>query len=57
MSLTSMLFKAARLSADGRAVRRAIETGSPKPIARRAKNKVAGRLLGAFLGPFWRWPR
>jgi hypothetical protein len=38
-SLTSMLYKAARLSASGRAVRKGY-------IPRRAKNIVVGRTLG-----------
>lgn len=46
MSFTSALYKAARLSADARAIRRSIETGSPRPIIRRAKNRTVGRALG-----------
>lgn len=57
MSLTSLLFRAARASADLRAVRRSVESGSPKPALRRAKNKLVGRRLGGLLGPFWRWPK
>jgi muconolactone delta-isomerase len=41
-SMTSMLFKAARLSASARAV----ESGDPKKMERRAKNVVVGRALG-----------
>jgi hypothetical protein len=44
-SLTSVLFRAARLSASGRAVRRGT-------IARRAKNIVVGRALRRV--GFWR---
>ena len=51
-SMTSLLFKAARLAASGRAVRRSVETGSAKSIERRAGNIVKGRAL-ARLG-FWR---
>jgi len=40
VSLTSTLYKLARLSADIRAVR------SPASAARRVKNKAVGRLLG-----------
>ncbi len=41
-SLTSMLFRAARVSASGRA----IASGDPKRIGRRAKNVVLGKALG-----------
>jgi len=46
MSLTSTLFKLARLSADSRALR------SPASAARRVKNKAVGRLLAR--GGIWR---
>jgi muconolactone delta-isomerase len=46
MSLTSTLFKLARLSADARALR------SPASAARRVKNKAVGRLLAR--GGIWR---
>lgn len=52
MNLTRLLYRAARLSADGRAVRRSIATGSPRPIVRRAKNRLVGRALGR--GGVWR---
>jgi hypothetical protein len=42
MSITGKLFRAARLSAD----LKAITSGSPKKIVRRGKNKVVGRALG-----------
>jgi len=45
MTLTIWLYRLARLSADGRAVKCSIQTGSLKPLARRAKNKAMGRLL------------
>jgi len=51
-SLTSLMFRAARMSASGRAVRRSVEQGSAKPIERRAKNIAVGRLLGR--AGFWR---
>ena len=49
MRLTSWLFRAARAGADGDA----LASGKPDKIARRAKNKAAGRLLGR--AGFWRW--
>ncbi|MGH7747452.1 MAG: hypothetical protein ACREQ5_22235 [Candidatus Dormibacteria bacterium] len=45
MNLTGILYRAARASATARAVRRSIETGSPAPVLRRAKNKAVGRAL------------
>lgn len=45
MSITSALYRAARLSADARAVKRSVQTGSPKPIARRLANKLIGRTI------------
>ena len=50
MTLTSWLFRLARLSADTRAV----ASGRPDRIGRQAKNKLLGRLLGC--GGFWRRP-
>jgi hypothetical protein len=46
VNLTSLLYRAARVSADARAVRRSLETGSPRPVLRRAKNRTLGRALG-----------
>ncbi len=43
MSITSFLYRLARLSADMRAVERSVESGSPTPIIRRAANKLWGR--------------
>lgn len=42
VSLSSQLFKAARIADDVEAV----ESGNPKRIERRAKNVALGRLLG-----------
>jgi len=42
VGLTSMLYKAARLSATAKAV----SSGDPVRIARRAKNVAVGRALG-----------
>ena len=48
MSLTSFLYRLARLSADTKA----IGSGDPKRVGRRAKNKLLGRGLGR--AGFWR---
>ena len=45
MSLTSLLYRAARLSADARAGSQAVKQGSLWPIFRRLANKGIGRLL------------
>jgi hypothetical protein len=42
---TSVLYRAARFSADARAVRRSIATGSPTPIIRRGIRRAVGRGL------------
>lgn len=47
MSLTSTLFRAARLSADARAVRRG-------RVPQRIANKAIGRLTGRALRKVWR---
>ena len=52
MSLTNLLFRLARLSADARAVRRSVETGSPAPLMRRLFNKAVGR--GIVSKMFWK---
>ena len=49
VNLTSFLYRAARLSATARA----ISSGKPKRIARRAKNVAVGRLLRR--AGLWRW--
>lgn len=43
MSITSVLFRLARLAADFRSVKRSAETGSPMPVVRRLANKAWGR--------------
>jgi hypothetical protein len=43
MSITSFLYRLARLSADARSVGRSVETGSPAPVLRRLVNKLWGR--------------
>lgn len=52
MSLTNTLFKAARFSADARA----LTSGSPRRIATRGKNKIVGRTLAkaGFWSFLWR---
>jgi hypothetical protein len=45
VSFTSMMYRAARLSASGRAVRRSVQTGNPYYMARRARNIAVGRTL------------
>lgn len=52
MSITSTLFKLARLSADMRAGSQAAKTGSIRPIVRRLTNKLIGRAIVSKL--FWR---
>lgn len=42
-TFTSLLYRAARLSASGRAVRRSVQTGNPYYVARRAQNIAVGR--------------
>lgn len=49
MSLTSWLFRLARLSADARAA----SSSDPKKVGRRVKNKFVGRALGK--AGIWRW--
>ena len=49
MSIVSFLFRLARLSADAKAV----ASGDPARIGRRAKNKLLGRLVGR--AGVWRW--
>jgi len=48
-SISSIFYKMARMSRDIEV----LSSGSPKRIARRAKNKWLGRRTGRI----WRWPR
>jgi hypothetical protein len=48
-SLTSQLYRAARLSNNARA----IVSGNPRRVARRVVNVAKGRALGK--AGFWRW--
>jgi hypothetical protein len=43
---SGMLYRAARVSRDVRAVERTVETGDPTYVARRVKNRIVGRALG-----------
>ncbi len=52
MRLSRFLYRAARLSRDVDAMEKTADTGNPKYVARRAKNKLLGRLLGR--AGFWR---
>lgn len=52
MSLSSFLYRAARVSRDVEAVEKTAATCNPKYVARRAKNRIIGRAL-ARLG-VWR---
>jgi hypothetical protein len=49
MSLTSGLYRAARISNDIST----LASGNPRRIARRVKNKAVGRAAGRV--GFWRW--
>lgn len=50
MSLSRMLYKAARTTNDVET----LASGNPKRIARRAKNKAVGRLMGPAWRRLWR---
>lgn len=47
--LSRLLYGAARLSRDARAVSRAADTGDPSPIVRRAGRRLLGRLIARGL--------
>jgi hypothetical protein len=49
VTVSSMLYRAARLSRDANAVNRALKTRSPRPIVRRAANRMIGRAAGRVL--------
>lgn len=51
-SFTSLAYRAARLSASGRAVRRTVTTRDPSYALRRARNIAVGRTLAR--GGVWR---
>jgi hypothetical protein len=53
MSITSFLYRLARLSADARSVERSVATGTLMPIIRRATNKIWGRKV---ISKLW-WKR
>lgn len=44
-SFTSAVYRAARLSASARAVRRSVQTGDPSYALRRARNIAVGRTM------------
>jgi hypothetical protein len=44
--LSDVLYRAARLTRDARAVKRSVETGSMKPLEQRLLRKVLGRGFG-----------
>ncbi len=48
--LSRVLYGAARLTRDARAVSRAVDTGSPAPLVRRAGRKLLGRLIARAVG-------
>ena len=56
MTITRMLYRAARASNNARSVRRSIQTGDPRYVERRAANVIKGRVLGKILNRtgFWR---
>jgi hypothetical protein len=44
--LSQASYRVARTSRNANALQRAISTGSPKPLLRRAWNRALGRMLG-----------
>lgn len=48
MTITTALYRLARLSADARSLR------SPQTAVRRAKNKIVGRVMARLLWRIWR---
>lgn len=40
------IYRALKYANDAKAVRRSIQTGSPKPVARRAARRVYGKVTG-----------
>jgi hypothetical protein len=49
VKLRSALYRTARIMGDVQAVSRAVETGSGRPVARRAKRRLLGRLAGRII--------
>ncbi len=52
LRLSTFLYRMSRTTRDIEAIERTAETGNPKYVVRRVKNKLVGRTLGR-LG-FWR---
>jgi len=46
MGLQRSIYQALKLANDARAVRRALETGSPAPVTRRVGRRVYGKATG-----------
>lgn len=53
MRLSTLLYRLARMQNDAEV----LSSGNPKRIARRAKNKALGRIMGKFMRPLFRFPK